>query len=147
MEIASTVAEMRSLRDANTLSPNHPLVLSELASTYTQMGLDEKAAEFWRSVYVLGPERAGAFYDLADMALKGNRIEEAPPIDSVLSVGEVQVLRSPNTSDGERLTLRIPIRSRPHFRPSRTYRRQPSPYSGRMLTAPGRSYSNSYMRL
>jgi len=110
-------AALRALRDANTLSPNHPRVLSELASTYSQMGLDDKAAEYWRSVYVLGPERAGAFYDLADMAMKGNLIDEAAGAETVLSIGDVETIRDPDVSDGERVTLRIPILSRPGSAP------------------------------
>jgi len=110
-------AALRALRDANTLSPNHPRVLSELASTYSQMGLDDKAAEFWRSVYVLGPERAGAFFDLADMAMKGNLIDEEAAVDTVLSIGEVETIRHPVTAEGERVTLRIPILSRPGSAP------------------------------
>ncbi len=110
-------AALRALRDANTLSPNHPRVLSELASTYSQMGLDDKAAEYWRSVFVLGPERAGAFYDLADMAMKGNLIDETTAVETVLSIGEVETIRAPDASDGERVTLRIPILSRPGSAP------------------------------
>ncbi len=110
-------AALRALRDANTLSPNHPRVLSELASTYSQMGLDDKAAEYWRSVYVLGPERAGAFYDLADMAMKGNQIDETTAVETVLSIGEIETIRGPDTAEGERVTLRIPILSRPGSAP------------------------------
>lgn len=111
-------AALRALRDANTLSPSHPRILSELASTYTHMGLDEKAAEFWRSVYVLGAERAGAFYDLADMALKGNLLEESAVTDTVLSIGEIETFRGSSVSEGEKVTLRIPILSRPGSAPN-----------------------------
>ena len=112
-------AALRSLRDANTLSPNHPRVLSELASTYSQMGLDDKAAEFWRSVFVLGTDRAGAFYDLADMALKGNRIEDDNvPVASVLSLGPIETVERQDLPEGEKVTIRIPIESQPGIVPN-----------------------------
>lgn len=106
-------AALLSLKDANTLSPNHPRVLSEIASTYSQMSLDDKAAEYWRSVYVLGPERAGAFYDLADMALKGNLLEDTAPVVPVLSLGKIETLQHQALPEGERVKVRIPVQSRP----------------------------------
>ncbi len=106
-------AALLSLKDANTLSPNHPRVLSEIASTYSQMSLDEKAAEHWRSVYVLGEERAGAFYDLADMALKGNLLEDTAPVVPVLSLGKIETLEHQALPEGERVKVRIPVQSRP----------------------------------
>lgn len=112
-------AALRSLRDANTLSPNHPRVLSEIASTYSQMGLDDKAAEYWRIVFMLGTEQAGAFYDLADMALKGNRIaEDTLPVASVLSLGQIQTIERQDLPEGEKVTIRIPIESQPGVVPN-----------------------------
>jgi hypothetical protein len=112
-------AALRSLRDANTLSPNHPRVLSEIASTYSQMGLGDKAAEYWRSVFVLGTERAGAFYDLADMALKGNRItDDSLPVASVLSLGQIETIERQDLPEGEKVTIRIPVESQPGVIPN-----------------------------
>ena len=112
-------AVLRSLRDANTLSPNHPRVLSELASTFSQMGLDDKAAEYWRIVFTLGTEQAGAFYDLADMALKGNRIEDDTlPVASVLSLGQIETVERQDLPDGEKITISIPIESQPGIIPN-----------------------------
>lgn len=52
------------LREAQALAPDNPEVLAEIAATFEQMGLFDKAIAHWRMVYQLGP-RGGIYYRMA----------------------------------------------------------------------------------
>ncbi|MFQ3578243.1 MAG: hypothetical protein SNJ52_04460 [Verrucomicrobiia bacterium] len=52
------------LREAQAFGPDNAEVLAELALTYEQMGLLDKAIAHWRMVYQLGP-RAGMYFRVA----------------------------------------------------------------------------------
>ena len=97
--------------------PEHPRILSEIASTYSQLGLEGKAATYWERVYRLGEERAGAFFDMADMVLKGKQLEPVLHKDSLLSIGDIAEIRDTEISAGERITLRVQINAKPGTQP------------------------------
>ncbi|MEZ5324006.1 MAG: hypothetical protein R3F19_02960 [Verrucomicrobiales bacterium] len=60
---------------AASLEKDHPRILYEFAITYEEMGLSAKAANFWKSIYQMGPVRGGDYYSLADFRLKGQAPE------------------------------------------------------------------------
>lgn len=116
------------LRKADLKSPDHPAVLSEMARTYDQMGLTDKALASWKKVEGMG-ENAGEYRRQATQRLGGApaggssslspatglTTPESKPVDSAktLGLGSCEVIRDPAVSRGEKLALRIPIRSQP----------------------------------
>lgn len=110
-------AALRSMQTAETKSPDHPRILSEIAGTYSQMGLDDKAATYWERVYRLGEARAGAYFDMADMVLKGKQLEQAAHQDSLLSIDDIAEIRDHEIAAGERMTLRISTQASPGTQP------------------------------
>jgi len=110
-------AALRSMQSAEAKSPDHPRILSEIAGTYSQMGLDDKAATYWERVYHLGENRAGAYFDMADMVLKGKQLEQQPRQDSLLSIDDIAEIRDRGIAAGERMTLRISTQASPGSQP------------------------------
>ena len=64
---------LKALKQVESALPKHPRVLAELAGTYSQMGLDEKALSYWEKVHQLGATIAGDYYPLAERALRGEQ--------------------------------------------------------------------------
>lgn len=114
----NTQAALRSLLSADGKLPDHPRILSEIAGTYSQMGLTDKAALYWERVYRMGETRAGAYFDMADMVLKGKQLEQTQSKDSLLSVGDIAELRDENITAGERITLRVTIQAQSGAQPA-----------------------------
>lgn len=87
------------LKRIDLKSPDHPVVLDEMAQTFDQMGLADQAAT----------TRA---------KLAAIKARPAPPpaaVDptKILSLGDCSVVRDPSVTKGEKLTLRVPICSHP----------------------------------
>lgn len=116
------------LRKADLKLPDHPAVLTEMAQTYDQMGLTDKALATWKKIEGMGA-RAGEFHIQARKRLGGAPAGAAaalspatglttpdpkPPDPSrILGLGACVVHRDPAVTRGEKLALRIPIQSRP----------------------------------
>jgi len=60
-ERGDTSTALTRLREALTISPNEPQVISELAIIYEKMGLDDKALDQWKRILEMG-EGAGIYY-------------------------------------------------------------------------------------
>lgn len=128
------------LRKAETIEPNNVEVLKELALTYEVMGLKDKAAATRdRAAALRGggsslpPAAASAPIDdaagnmiggglssdagrgLSSPAMGGLTTPEARPHDpsKTLSIGRCELLRDRAATRGEKVTLRLPIRSQP----------------------------------
>ena len=129
------------LRKADTISPDNPEVLKELALTYEVMGLKEKAAAARDRAAALrgggaslplaaasvpmedaaaGSTIGGGLSSddgrgLSSPAMGGLSTPEARPHDpsKALSIGRCELLRDRGTTRGEKVTLRLPIRSQP----------------------------------
>lgn len=99
------------LRQADGKLPSHPKILGEIAATLQQMGLDAKAAEFWERVHQMGPEGAGAYWDLADMALKGQVLDEASSLDTYLRISRHIARAIPSNDGTQHVVLRIHVES------------------------------------
>lgn len=116
------------LKKADEQFPDQPVVLHEMAQTFDQMGLTEKALIMWRRLEAMGA-RAGEFRARAAQRLGGaagfsgspgalssltglttppsRTLDPAKP----LGLGQCQLVRDPVVTEGEKLTLRIPILS------------------------------------
>lgn len=118
---------LQAFREVETALPAHPRVLSELAATLGQMGLEEKAGAYWERVESLGPEAGGAYFALAGQQLRGEPVlppvglgslDPAPSSGSVkLRIGAVKVEEEAPTSEGQKVTLRVMVETDPGMRP------------------------------
>ncbi len=111
-------AALRMLQSAELKLPEHPRIFSEIAGTYSQLGLGEKAASYWEKIYRLGEVRGGAYFDMADMVLKGKQLDLVADKDSLLSIGDIAEIRDLEITEGERITLRVQIQTKPGSRPA-----------------------------
>jgi len=110
-EEGDTQGALTSLKKADALSPQHPMILAEMATTYQQMGQDKKAAEHWEVVHLMG-SKAGAYWDLANMALSGQGLEKTDnQVNSVLQVTRhtAQTV-TPQSNESERVVLKIHLK-------------------------------------
>lgn len=125
---------LNRLREAQTTQPNDPLVISELAVTYEEMNLHDRAVEHWRRLYDLG-EEAGAFYQLAEVRLGyawgdldrsavlfgpdsgGEGIRDAHGLQPGSTVGipriEVEEIDDPDLK--KRILMNVHIKARPNI--------------------------------
>jgi tetratricopeptide (TPR) repeat protein len=68
---------LTSLRLALKESPGDPIVLQQIAITYTRIGLTDEASKTYRHVLQKDPYAAGAHYGLAYLLLRRGEDEEA----------------------------------------------------------------------
>lgn len=88
-ELLETVSQLRSagetegllelLKAAEGMDQNHPSVLKEFALTYEQMGLTDKARDYWRRIVEAGEAAGGVFYSMAKQRLERLGAVTAPP--------------------------------------------------------------------
>jgi tetratricopeptide (TPR) repeat protein len=129
-----TSTAITRLQEALAMSPKNPMVISELATTYEKMGLDDKALEQWRAIFDLGPN-AGIYYTAAQAKLQAAQLTDSlvsstpanstsgpyddsgfPP-GSSLALMNLSTVEKPETPEGyRRLELKIPIRRRANMR-------------------------------
>ncbi len=106
-ELLQTVAQLRAggeteglmelLKAAEGMDQNHPAVLKEFALTYEQMGLTEKAREYWERIVGLGEAVSGMFYGLAQQRLE--RLGAGAP-SAVFPARPAAILTEPNVVGG-----------------------------------------------
>lgn len=106
-ELLETVSQLRSggetegllelLKAAEGMDQNHPAVMKEFALTYEQMGLTDKAREYWRRIVTAGESTGGVFYSLAQQRLQ--RLGTAEVLPPVLP-GPEATLTPPNMVGG-----------------------------------------------
>jgi len=109
------------LKRADLQYPNKPAVLAEMAQCYEQMGLKDKATALWKQVESMDPARAAGFTDLAKRRLSApaasasasgsgfSQITSATDSPKILTLGACQAMRDPAMTNGEKVTLHIPI--------------------------------------
>lgn len=101
---------------AASLEKDHPRILYEFAITYEEMGLSNKAANFWKSIFAMGPIRGGDYYSLADYRLKGQvpKPEKAVgPTKKTLKIASAIAEPDDTVAEGERVVLNVLIKSPP----------------------------------
>ena len=118
------------LKRADIMSPDHPAVLAEFAQTYEQMGLGDKAAAARQKLGSTYPV-TGAHYQssaasdsgIRPPASQGSALSPstglttpdsaAPDASKILGLGACELIRDRSGFRGEKVTLRLPIRSHP----------------------------------
>ncbi len=79
---------LTSFRLALKESPGDPIVLQQIAITYTRMGMDDDAAKTYRHVLYRYPQAPGAHYGLAFILLRqGERDEAVEHLEAFLAGG------------------------------------------------------------
>jgi len=114
---------LQALSKAEAAYPEHPRILSQMAATYQEMGVNQTASEYWAEVIALGSAASGPYFDIANRVrnrepLLGS-VSEPEPVDraapselgSVLAIGEVKVDEQPPGDSGQRVSLRIVVDS------------------------------------
>ncbi len=101
------------LKRADLQFPASPEVVAEMAQSYEQMGLTDKAAVLWKQIESMDPARAAGFADLAKRKLTSPGLDAAPMVDDAgvksLSLGACQAVRDSTVTNGEKVVLQIPI--------------------------------------
>lgn len=106
------------LRRADLLTPDHPAIIAEIAQTYEQMGIKDKATDSWRRIQLLGATKAGSFFELSSRRLGAGPAAVAAPLihggsgmesEKLMRLGACQVVRDFSVNAGERYTLRVPL--------------------------------------
>ncbi|MDF1859578.1 MAG: hypothetical protein P1U87_05150 [Verrucomicrobiales bacterium] len=108
---------LQALKEAEAALPDHPRIMSELAATYRQMGLDEKADGYWERVESLGEIGAGDYYSIARLQLRGEVVPAEGAVEQLMKIGNVIIEEKSSEKPGEKLAARIVIEADPLLRP------------------------------
>lgn len=105
---------INKLEEALGISPMEPAVLFELGMIHEQMGIFDKAADYYQQVFELGTSGAGSLYQAAASKLRDGF---ANPADNIgkLSLGRVRIFQPVDKSSGETVILTIPVQKAPSF--------------------------------
>ena len=100
------------LEQALLQSPDDPSVLYELGVVHEQMGVFDKASEYFEKVFQMGLGKAGSLYEMAAAKLRDG---VAQPEDMLgkLSLGRVRIFNNPKHPDGQQVILTIPVQKAP----------------------------------
>ncbi|MDF1657078.1 MAG: hypothetical protein P1U58_05665 [Verrucomicrobiales bacterium] len=104
---------LQALREAESALPEHPRILGEMAATFSQMGLDEKATVYWDRILSLGAIRGGGYYELAARQLRGEQAPSSGATGQIMKIGEVKVTERPPDDAGQKVSLRIVVDADP----------------------------------
>lgn len=100
------------LEEALTQAPDDASVLYELALVHEQMGVFDKAAQYYQKVFDKGISGAGALFELA-----GNKLRDGfeQPTDWLgkLSLGRVRIFKDTTREGNERVILTVPVQKDP----------------------------------
>ena len=113
----NTAGAIQALRRAEEALPDHPRVLAEMAATLSQMRQDLKANFYWQKLIEMSPTRAGDYSIIAQQHLAGGFSAPAESVGQIMSIGEVKVEESSPVAEGQRVSLRIVIDSKPELNP------------------------------
>ena len=83
--------------------------MSELAATYRQMGLDDKADNYWEKVENLGEIGAGSYYPIARQQLRGGAIPAPGTVDRIMKIGQVLIEEKSAGDAAQKISARIVI--------------------------------------
>jgi len=122
-ENGDTSTALTRLREAQAMSPDSALVISELATTFEKMGQTDKALEQWRRIYDMG-ESAGIYYQAADAKLKMSEAASRTTVKesdtsgiqpgSVLGLGSITAVEQAESGSLKKFVLKIPLKARPN---------------------------------
>ena len=117
-ERGDTNTALTRLREALTISPDDPRVISELAIVYEKMGLSDKALVQWHRILDMG-ESAGIYYAAAEAKIKNSEVQPTPStspegtsgIESDSMINLLDVGTVPNTQGTNGVSLKIPVKA------------------------------------
>jgi hypothetical protein len=100
------------LEEALGQSPKDPNALYELGLVHEQMGVFDKASEYFEQVFQMGISGAGSLYQMAATKLRDGF---AQPTDMLgkLSLGRVRIFKNSNHEGGRQVILTIPVQKSP----------------------------------
>ena len=114
-----TSTALTRLREALTIAPNEPTVISELALLYEKMGLSDKALTQWKRIIEMG-EAAGIYYAAAEAKIKISETAVASvaaaepvqdkPLESATGMSLLDV--GVETPSKGAVSLKIPVKAR-----------------------------------
>ena len=123
-ERGDTSTALTRLREALTISPNDPEVISELAIIYEKMGLPDKAVGQWKRILEMG-EGAGIYYAAAEAKIK-NSEAPAPPAPeatpaaetgiqpgSTMGLLDIGCKQAVDANGADTVALKIPVKAKP----------------------------------
>lgn len=70
---------LTSLRLALKENPGDPVILQQIAISYTRIGMTDEAAKTYRHVLQKNPKAAGAHYGLAFLLIRSGQSKDAVP--------------------------------------------------------------------
>ncbi len=121
---------LTKLREAQTLEPENPAAVAEIAVSYEKMGLMEKASEQWKRIHEMGQRRAGSYYIAADARLKQSQTQAmmtaqaaqysngaaAPEAtaSAILTISPVTTEEINDPLCSQKFTLRVPLKIQPN---------------------------------
>ncbi|MBP84848.1 MAG: hypothetical protein CMO61_13470 [Verrucomicrobiales bacterium] len=111
------VGAIQALRRAEEALPDHPRVLAEMAATLSQMRQDRKADFYWQKLIEMSPTRARDYSIIAQQQLAGGFSAPTESVGQIMSIGEIEVDESSPVAEGQRVSLRIVIDSKPELNP------------------------------
>ena len=118
-ERGDTSTALIRLREALTISPDEPKVISELAMVYEKMGLTDKALIQWQRILDMG-ESAGIYYAAAEAKIKNSEVQTPAPAvvpdatsgsDSGSMMSLLDVGSAPNPKETNGVSLKIPVKA------------------------------------
>ncbi len=123
-----TRTALARLREAQQFAADNAEIISEMAVTYEQMSLLERAMEQWQRVYELGPEKAGAVWNLAELKLRTGVSGPSPAVreqregvapagggerETKIGIVEVVLKEEPDETAEKRYSLKVTVKNRP----------------------------------
>lgn len=100
------------LEEAIKQAPKDANVLYEMGLVHEQMGVFDRASEYYLMVYQMGLTDAGALYEIAAKKLSEG-FDQPSDMRGKLSLGRVRYFHNPTHKLGERVILTIPVQKGP----------------------------------
>lgn len=105
---------LQALERAELLLPDHPVVLREKALTLGRMGREAQAQALWeRAKYMVGGNAAPAANAAPHRSAAPLPLSSAQEGLSPLVLGECRVEPDPTVTTGQKLVVKVPVRSQP----------------------------------
>ncbi|MFT3990157.1 MAG: tetratricopeptide repeat protein [Luteolibacter sp.] len=100
------------LEEALAQSPDDASVLYELGLVHEQMGVFDKASEYYQKVFEKGISGAGSLYEMAAAKLRDG-FEQPTDWLGKISLGRVRIFKDTTREGDERVILTVPVQKAP----------------------------------
>ncbi|MFT4176344.1 MAG: tetratricopeptide repeat protein [Luteolibacter sp.] len=105
-------AAIVKLEEALSQSPDDATVLYELGLVHEQMGVFDKASEYYQKVFEKGIAGAGSLYEMAAGKLRDG-FEQPTDWLGKISLGRVRIFKDTSREGNERAILTVPVQKAP----------------------------------